>query len=75
LVAAVPLVWLATTITLLEPRFIAELFEHGWAAAALHLKLTVIVIAVGVVAWNLSDPLRKVGRDTAARAKRIVSIN
>jgi hypothetical protein len=72
---AVPLVWLATTITLLEPRFIAELVEHGWAAAALHLNLTVIVIAVGVVAWNLIDPLRKVGRDTAARAKRIVSIN
>ena len=69
LVVAVPLIWLAATNTLLEPRFVTELVGHGWADAALHLNVSVIVITAGVVTWNLTDPLRKVRIDTAARAK------
>lgn len=68
LVVAVPLIWLAATNTLLEPRFVARLVDEGWTDAALHLNVTVIVITAGVLAWNLIDPLRKVRIDTAARA-------
>lgn len=73
LAVAVPLVWLAATDSLLEPRFVARLVDEGWSDAFLHLNVSVIVITIGVVAWNLIDPLRTVRRDSAAREKRVGS--
>ncbi|QXQ08913.1 hypothetical protein [Paeniglutamicibacter sp. Y32M11] len=75
LLVAVPVVWLAATDSLFEPRFIARLVTEGWSDASLHLNVTIIIITIGVVIWNLIDPLRKVRRDTAMRAKPVGSLS
>ena len=62
-----PLIWLAATNTLLDPRFLGKLVDLGWIDAGLHLNVTIIVITVGVLAWELIDSARKVRGDTAAR--------
>lgn len=67
LLFALPLVWLAATDSLLDPEFVGRLVDLGWTDAALHLKVSVIVITVGVVVWELIDSARKVSIDTAAR--------
>lgn len=67
LVFTVPLIWLAATNTLVEPRFTGKLVDLGWVDAGLHLNTTIIVIAVGVLAWELIDSIRKVRGDTTAR--------
>ena len=65
--------WLASTNSLLDPRQVEHLVVAGWTQAALHLDITIIVVTVGIVVWNVVDSLRKVGIDKAARAKRIGS--
>ena len=71
LVVVVPLVWLAATNSLLEPRMVERLVQVGWEDAALHLNVSIIVIAVGVVVWELIDSARKVRGDTKSRKEKI----
>lgn len=66
LLVIVPLLWLAATNSLLNPRMVEHLVGVGWNDAALHINVSVIVIAVGVFVWELIDSMRKVRTDKAA---------
>ncbi|PQZ92296.1 hypothetical protein CQ018_12390 [Arthrobacter sp. MYb227] len=69
LLVVVPLVWLAATNSLLNPPMVERLVALGWHDAALHINVSVIVIAVGILVWELIDSTRKVRTDAAARTK------
>lgn len=73
LLVVVPLVWLAATDSLLNPTMVERLIGLGWADAALHLKVSVIVIAVGVFVWEIIDSVRKVRIDAAVRTQHLSS--
>lgn len=73
LLVVVPLIWLAATNALLNPQMVERLVGVGWTDAALHIKVSVIVIAVGVFVWEIVDSMRRVRTDAAAHTKRLSS--
>lgn len=68
LLVVVPLVWLAATDSLLNPPMVEQLVAIGWHDAALHINVSVIVIAVGILVWELFYSMLTTRRDYAARA-------
>lgn len=68
LMVTVPVVWLAATNSLLDPRMIDRLAELGWSDAALHLNGSIIVITIGVAVWELFESVRKTLGNTTTRA-------